>query len=142
MDKYVEGYEKYFEGETMKEKEQGNKLIIAGKPFEVYVYNWWLLSQKYDQIEIEVADRFVEKAIYLIKGWQPDGWVPEKNKNNPDGRILFVKTEEDIMLRDKKKLRENICRITMTRIPALFMYTRLEEWERDELEEAKRKAEK
>jgi len=124
MEKYSKGYENYF-GETMKEKEQGNSIIIAGKQFEIYNQNILNLLQKYDQIEIKVADKYIERAIYIIKQWEAVGVTPQKNKNNPDGRILFLKTEEDVILRDKKKYKEHINKIILTKDPNLYRYTHI-----------------
>ena len=138
MDKYSEGYEGYLD--TMKEKEQGNSIIIAGKDFAIYNNNILNLLQKYDQIEIKVSERFAERAIYIIRQWEAVGVTPLKTKNNPDGRILFIETEEDIILRDKKKYREHVKKIILTKDPNTFRYTKLEPWEQDELEEAERKA--
>ncbi len=137
MDEYADGYENYLEN---MEEDNGNLIIIAGKDFTIYNQKILDKLQRYDQITISVADRFVERAIYIIKQWEAVGVTPQKNKYNPDGRILFIETEEDIILRDKKKMREHVKKIILTKDPNLFRYTRLEKWEQEELENSKRKA--
>ncbi|CAK0756857.1 conserved hypothetical protein [Azospirillaceae bacterium] len=143
MEKYSEGFEDYFD--TMKDKDKTNSVIIAGKDFAVYNQRILNLLQGNDQIEINVPDRFVEKAIYIIKQWEAVGVTPQRNKYNPEGRIVFIETEEDIILRKpmpdgKNKYKEHVKKIILTKDPNLYRFTRMENWEQEELEEAKRSA--
>lgn len=124
-EEYAEGFEDYFHEEKVEKKNKNNVVIIASRPFEVYNQKILDLGMTHDQIEIQVTDQYLQKAIMIIKMWEPFGLEPQRNKNNPDGRILFQKTEEEILLKDKNKFKGHVNHIWLTKIPEIFRCTKI-----------------
>lgn len=102
------------------EKTDEDKIVkIAGRGIEVYNQTILNKFQKYDQIELCITDNYLERALTIIRLWEALGVVPE------DGpQIKFVKTEEDIVLKDGQKKRDYINRITLTKQPNQFRFTK------------------
>ncbi len=116
-----EVYKEIFEekGDTNTEEET-NVVKIAGRRIEVY--NQTILSkfQKFDQIEIWVFDTYLERALHIIKQWEALGITPEKGYP-----IRFEKREEDIITREGKKFTKPVNRITLTKQPDQFRFTKI-----------------
>lgn len=103
---------------NMEKKEWANVVKIAGREPAIYIQNMLDLFQRYDQIEIQVTDQYVERACNLIKQWECVGILPIEGYP-----ISFVTTEEDIVLKSKQKMRGHINRIILTKLPELFRFT-------------------
>lgn len=103
--------------------EEGNKgriVIIADRRIEIYnqtILNKWA---KFDQIELWATDTYLERTLSIIHSWEPLGIVPEKGYP-----IRFEKKEEDIVMRDGKKIRKPVNRITLTKQPDQFRFTKI-----------------
>lgn len=124
-------YEKIFENQrdTKKEDEsetteEENTIKIARRNIEVYNQTILNKLQKFDQIVIIVLDTYLDKALYIIKQWEALGIVPEPNFKTKSGTIRFEKKEEDIITREGKKFRKPVNRITLTKHPDIFRFTK------------------
>lgn len=106
--------------EEKEEKDEVNVVKIAGR--EVEIYNQTILNklQKFDQIEICVLDTYLERAIYIIRQWEALGIVPVNGFP-----IRFEKKEEDIITREGKKFKKPVNRITLTKQPEQFRFTKI-----------------
>lgn len=103
------------------EKQDEDKVVkIAGRGIEVYNQTILNKFQKYDQIELCITDKYLERALTIIRLWEALGIVPENGLP-----IRFVKTEEDIVLRDGKKTREPVNRISLTKQPNQYRFTKI-----------------
>ena len=122
-EKDEETYQKLFdEKET---KDEDNVIKIAGR--EIEIYNQAILNklQKFDQIEICVLDTYIERALYIIRLWEALGVVPESKFKTSSGAIRFEKREEDIVTREGKKFKKPVNRITLTKQPEQFRFTKI-----------------
>lgn len=108
--------EVFKEGE---EKNEENSVKIAGRPIEVYNQTILNKLQKFDQIEICVQDNYLERALYIIRQWEALGVIPIKGFP-----IRFEKREEDIVTRDGKKITRPVNRITLTKQPDQYRFTK------------------
>lgn len=101
------------------EKNEDNTIKIAGR--EIEVYNQTILNklQKFDQIEICVQDNYLESALYIIRQWEAVGILPVNGLP-----IRFEKREEDIITRDGKRLTKPVNRITLTKQPEQYRFTK------------------
>lgn len=99
-------------------EEENNTIKIAGKGFEIY--NQAILNkfQRFDQLVICALDCHLEKACHIIRQWEAVGIVPEKN------RLVFEKREEDLDFKDGKSGRKFVNRITITKQPEQFRFTK------------------
>jgi len=111
-------YQEIFEGKE--EGGENNTVKIAGRRVEVYNQTILNKFQKFDQIEICVLDTYLERALHIIKQWEALGIVPIKGYP-----IRFEKREEDIVTREGKKFRKPINRITLTKQPEQYRFTKL-----------------
>jgi len=119
-DEYARGgeiYEELFK-EKDDRKEEENTIKIAGRGIEIYNQTILNKLQKFDQIVICVQDNHLERALHIIKLWDAIGIVPIK------GKIVFEKREEDIVTRDGKKITRPVNRITLTKQPEQFRFTK------------------
>ena len=109
-----------YKGLFKEKDEETNVVKIAGR--SEAVYNQTILNklQKFDQIVISVLDTWLDKAIYIIRKWEAVGILPEKG--NP---IRFEKKEEDILSKDGKKFNKMVNKITLTKDPALYRFTKI-----------------
>jgi len=112
-------YEKLFEGEDEKKEEEKSIVKIAGRPVEVYNQTILNKFQKFDQIEICVQDNHLERALHIIRQWEALGILPINGFP-----IRFEKREEDIVTRDGKKITKPINRITLTKQPDQYRFTK------------------
>lgn len=119
---YTEGGEVYretFDEEDKKEDSERNVVKVAGRPMEVYIMTIMTKLQTNDQIEIQCFDTYADRAIRIIEILDAIGIRPE------GGKIRFVKTPEDIINRKTgKKFRQLVNRITLSKIPELYRFTR------------------
>lgn len=111
-------YEKYF-SETEK-KDEDSIIKIAGKRIEIYNQTILNKFQRFDQIEIRVLDTYLERALYIIKLWEALGIQPLNGYP-----IRFEKREEDIVTREGKAFRKPVNRITLTKQPDQFRFTKI-----------------
>ena len=105
--------------ETEEEK-KGRIIIIGDRRIEIYnqtILNKWA---KYDQIELCATDPYLERALVIIHSWESLGIIPLNGYP-----IRFEKKEEDIVVRDGKKLRRPVNRITLTKQPTQFRFTKI-----------------
>ena len=111
-------YQKLFdEKET---KEEDNVIKIAGRGIEIYNQTILNKLQKFDQIEICVLDTYIERALYIIRQWEALGIVPINGFP-----IRFEKREEDIVTREGKKFKKPVNRITLTKQPEQYRFTKV-----------------
>ena len=111
-------YQELF-NEEEKEKNEENVIKIAGRGIEVYNQTILNKLQKFDQIEICVLDTYLDRAIYIIRQWEALGVVPINGYP-----IRFEKREEDIVTREGKKFKKPVNRITLTKQPEQFRFTK------------------
>jgi len=123
MDEFSKGgevYEELFKGDENKEHvDETNIVKIAGRRIEVYNQTILYKFQKFDQIEICVLDTYLERALQIIKQWEALGIMPINGFP-----IKFEKREEDIVTRSGKKFKKPINRITLTKQPEQYRFTR------------------
>lgn len=112
-----EVYKKLFKEND--EKNSDNSVKVASRPIEVYTQTILNKLQKFDQIEICAQDNYLDRALYIIRLWEALGVVPI---NGP--QIRFEKREEDIITRDGKIIRRPVNRITLTKQPEQFRFTK------------------
>ena len=120
-EEYTEGgeiYEKIFS--EKEKKSEDNVIKIAGKRIEIYNQTILNKLQIFDQIELSVLDTYLERALYIIKLWEAVGIVPV---NGP--KIKFEKREEDILTREGRAFRKPVNKITLTKLPELFRFTKI-----------------
>lgn len=115
-----EVYRPIFNKEEEKDKEEDNIIKIAGR--EIEIYNQTILNklQKFDQIELCVLDTYLERALHIIKLWEALGVVPVNGTP-----IRFEKREEDITTREGKKFKKPVNRITLTKHPSIYRFTKI-----------------
>ncbi len=111
-------YQEIFESDE--EGGENNTIKVAGRRIEVYNQTILNKFQKFDQIEICVLDTYLERALHIIKQWEALGIVPVKGYP-----IRFEKREEDIVTREGKKFRKPINRITLTKQPEQYRFTKV-----------------
>ena len=124
-DEYLEEgeiYKKVFKENT--EKKQDNTIKIANRGVEIYNQTILNKFQKFDQIEICVQDNYLERALYIIKQWEALGVGPLPEFKSKSGNIRFQKKEEDIVTRDGKSITRPVNRITLTKHPDIFRFTK------------------
>ena len=99
-------------------EDENNTIKIAGKGFEIY--NQAILNklQRFDQLVICALDCHLEKACHIIRQWEAVGIVPLKN------RLVFEKREEDLEFSDGNKEKKFVNRITLTKQPEQFRFTK------------------
>ena len=120
-EEYAKGgeiYQKFFE--EKESKEEDNTVKIAGRGFEIYNQTILNKLQKFDQIEICVLDTYVERALYIIRQWEAVGVVPVNGTP-----IKFEKREEDIVTREGMRFKKPVNRITLTKHPSLYRFTKI-----------------
>ncbi|GAH04119.1 unnamed protein product [marine sediment metagenome] len=117
-------YKKIFEDQKDTKEEEKNTIKIAGRNIEVYNQTILNKLQKFDQIEIIVLDSYLDKALYIIKQWEALGIVPAPGFLTKGKTIRFEKKEEDIWSREGKKYRKPVNRITLTKHPDIFRFTK------------------
>ena len=120
---YVKGgeiYQEFFKEEGEESTAKENNIKIAGRPIEVYNQTILNKLQKFDQIEIFVLDTYLERALHIIKQWEAIGVVPIKGYP-----IRFETREEDIVTKQGKKFRKPVNRITLTKQPDQFRFTKI-----------------
>ena len=125
-EEYTEGgeiYEKIFS--EKEKKSEDNVIKIAGKRIEIYNQTILNKLQRFDQIELSVLDTYLERALHIIKLWEALGVVPESKFKTSSGTIRFEKREEDIVTREGKAFRKPVNRITLTKLPELFRFTKI-----------------
>lgn len=115
-------YQKLFEEKG--DKEEDNTIKIAGRSIEIYNQTILNKLQKFDQIEISVLDTYLERALHIIKLWEALGVVPESKFRTSSGAIRFEKREEDIVTREGKKFKKPVNRITLTKQPEQYRFTK------------------
>ena len=101
------------------DKEQDNVIKIAGRGVEIYNQTILNKLQKFDQIEVCVQDNYLERALYIIRQWEALGVIPINGFP-----IKFEKREEDIITRDGKTHTKPINRITLTKQPDQYRFTK------------------
>jgi len=101
-------------------KEETNIVKIAGKRGEIYNQTILYKFQKFDQIEICVLDTHLERALQIIKQWEALGITPINGFP-----IRFEKKEEDIITREGKKFKKPVNRITLTKQPDQYRFTKI-----------------
>lgn len=111
-------YQKIFDGKD--DSEEKNIIKIANRGIEVYNQTILNKFQKFDQIEICVLDTYLDRALHIIKQWEALGIFPINGYP-----IRFEKREEDIVSRDGKKFRKPINRITLTKHPDQYRFTKV-----------------
>lgn len=109
---------KLFENEESGTGEE-NIVKIAGRPIEVYNQTILNKFQKFDQIEICVLDTYLDRALHIIRQWEALGIAPLKGTP-----IRFETREEDITTREGKKFTKPVNRITLTKQPEQFRFTK------------------
>ena len=103
-----------------KTKEQDNKVAIAGRGIEIYVYNIIRKLQYFDQVEISCVSRYLTLAYEVIGLLSAVGIEPDTK----DKKMHFVTTEEDLINRDtNEKYNQPVHRITLIKVPELFRFT-------------------
>lgn len=113
-------YQKLFEEKDTKDnKEEDNVIKIAGRSIEIYNQTILNKFQKFDQIEICVLDTYIERALYIIRQWEALGIVPINGFP-----IRFEKREEDIVTREGKRFKKPVNRITLTKQPEQYRFTK------------------
>lgn len=98
---------------------ESDKMTIAGKPDEVYLKTILDKFQRFDQIEISVLDTYLDKAIHIIRQWEAMGVYPENG-----WPLRFVKSEEDIVGRDGKSSKAFVNKVTLTKHPDIYRFTK------------------
>lgn len=118
-EQFAEGYEDYFE-EKMEICEDKNVVVIAGRPKEVYINTMIEKFQRFDQIEIQVLDAYLDRAVTIVKLWEAMGVLPVNGYP-----IRFETREEDIIPKDKSKkpYKGTINRLVISKIPQLYRHT-------------------
>jgi len=111
-------YKDIFNNEKSNKKE--NVITIAGRRIEIYNQTILNKFQKFDQIEICVLDTYLDRALAIIRQWEALGITPINGFP-----IKFVKREEDIVTKEGKKFRKPINRITLTKQPDQFRFTKI-----------------
>lgn len=106
------------EEEKQEKEEEKNVVTIAGRENEVYIQTILDKFQRFDQIEICALDTYLDKTIFIIRQWEAMGVYPIGRQ------IKFTKTEEDIKSRDGKKFRKYVNRITITKDPNIYRFTK------------------
>ena len=123
-EEYAKGGEIYQEIFKEKGEEESinkeNNIKIAGRPIEVYNQTILNKLQKFDQIEIFVLDTYLERALHIIKQWEALGIMPINGYP-----IRFETREEDIITKQGKKFRKPVNRITLTKQPDQFRFTKI-----------------
>ena len=115
-----EVYRKIFKKEKDQiHTEETNIVKIAGRRIEIYNQTILYKFQKFDQIEICVLDTYLERALQIIKQWEALGITPI------GGTIKFEKREEDILTKEGKKFRKPVNRITLTKQPDQYRFTKI-----------------
>ncbi len=118
---YTKGGEIY--QEIFKDKEhteETNIVKIAGRRIEIYNQTILYKFQKFDQIEICVLDTYLERALLIIRQWEALGIMPINGFP-----IKFEKREEDIVTREGKKFKKPVNRITLTKQPDQYRFTKV-----------------
>lgn len=120
-------YEEMFEGRSKKKnhEEETNIVKIAGRRIEIYNQTIIYKLQKFDQVELLVLDTYLDRALQIIKQWEPLGITPQKRFIGKGGQITFQKREEDIITREGKKFKKPVNRITLTKHPDLYRFTKI-----------------
>jgi len=120
-EEFAKGYENYFGEKKMEKKEEkNNKVIIAGKPFEVYNEIILETLQNNDSVELSVEEKYADKALLILQMWRNIGILPA----NDDQRIRFIPEKKDIDLRDGKIYKDRIVyKIEIIKIPELMFFT-------------------
>lgn len=119
-EEYGNGGEIYEELFKEKEKkDEDNTIKVAGKRVEIYNQTILNKFQRFDQIQICALDTYLERALHIIKLWEALGVVPINGYP-----IRFEKREEDIVTREGKKFRNYVNRITLTKQPEQFRFTK------------------
>lgn len=103
--------------EEIEEQTTDDRIIIASKRLEVYNQLILDMFQKFDQIEVQVLDTYIDRAIYIVRLWEAMGVFPV------DGKIVFRKVEEEIKTREGKVIKKYINKIKLSKIPELFRFT-------------------
>jgi len=108
--------------EYEEKEEEGNVVKIAGRRPEVYIETILKKLQKYDQIIISCLDTYLDRAMYIIRMWEAVGVYPD----NPKRKLIFEKRPEDIISRETgKKYKKPVNRITLTKDPEIFRFTKI-----------------
>lgn len=106
--------------EELKGKVEGKNIVrIAGRPIEIYIYVILEKFQSFDQIEINVLDAYLERAIYIIRLWEALGIMPTNGYP-----IKFGKRKEEIISRGKEKYKGFVNTIILTKSPDQFRFTK------------------
>ncbi len=122
-EEYAKGgeiYQEMFKEEGEKNINKENNIKIAGRPIEVYNQTILNKLQEFDQIEIFVLDTYLERALHIIKQWEALGVMPINGYP-----IRFETREEDIVTKQGKKFRKPVNRITLTKQPDQFRFTKI-----------------
>lgn len=101
------------------ETAEDNSVKIASRGIEIYNQTILNKFQKFDQIEICVQDNYLERALYIIRQWEALGIIPVNGFP-----IKFEKREEDIVTRDGKNITRPVNRITLTKQPDQYRFTK------------------
>ena len=106
----------------MKKENQEKKNIIKVAGRRIEIYNQTILNkfQKFDQIEICVLDTYLDRALHIIKQWEALGITPINGSP-----IKFEKREEDILTKEGKRFRKPVNRITLTKQPDQYRFTKI-----------------
>lgn len=102
-----------------KERTEDNTVKIASRGIEVYNQTILNKLQKFDQIVICAQDNYLERALYIIRQWEALGLVPINGYP-----IKFETREEDIITRDGKQIVRPVNRITLTKQPDQYRFTK------------------
>ena len=103
---------------------EDNSIKIASRGIEIYNQTILNKFQKFDQIEICVQDNYLDRALYIIKQWEALGISPLPEFMSKSGALRFQKKEEDIVTRDGKNITRPVNRITLTKHPDIFRFTK------------------
>jgi len=106
--------------ENQEEEKKERTITIASRRMEIYNQTILNKFQKFDQIELCVMDTYLDRALTIIRLWEALGIVPINGFP-----IRFEKKEEDIIMRDGKKFRKPVNRITLTKQPDQFRFTKI-----------------
>ena len=119
-------YQEILEGKSEEESnEVENTIKIAGRRIEIYTQTILNKLQKFDQIEICVLDTYLDRALHIIKQWEAVGITPLKEFRSKGGTLRFQKREEDIVTKEGKRFRKPVNRITLTKQPDQFRFTKI-----------------
>ena len=105
--------------------EVDNTIKIAGRRIEIYTQTILNKIQKFDQIEICVLDTYLDRALHIIKQWEAVGIIPLEEFKSKLGTLMFQKREEDIITKEGKKFRKPVNRITLSKQPDQYRFTKI-----------------